>query len=151
MNEIKKEDQEFLEKLSEEMNSQNKRSTSYPIFVVYDKVKVYRDDGEEKERKSECDDMCDRCSELSDNGEDLPEDCDDCENNNCFVNFDWEDQIQEDNGIYFTAKACNEYIQRRRYAFYKPWSYAISGYFSEEMKRVMEIISKLTSDENTLR
>jgi hypothetical protein len=142
------EDLNFLEELSKKINSQDKRSTSYPLFVVYDKVQVFKEDGEERERKEEeTDGMCDKCLKLCKEGGDVPEDCDDCDD--CqFYHFDWEDRIQENDGIYFTAEACDEYIQRRRYAFNKPYSYAISSYFSEEMKKVLEIISKFTSESN---
>jgi len=153
MKQINIEDQKFLEELSEKMNTQDKRSTSYPLFVVFDREKVYREDGEETERDENYDgEVCEECeTNYADGaGDDYPDECLNCPAE-AFRRFNWEDRIQENDGIFFTADACNEYIERRRYAFNKPYSYAISSYHSEEMKRVMEIISKLTANDNPLK
>jgi hypothetical protein len=136
----------WLGELSRKINEQDKRGTSYPLFVVYDKKQIFREDGEERARKSEYDgELCARCEKDLELTGDLQDDCEDCPDD-AFYRFDWEDQICEDDGIYLTAEACNEYIARRRYNFNKPYSYAISAYYSEEMKRLMEIISKLTRE-----
>jgi Fe-S-cluster formation regulator IscX/YfhJ len=143
---IEHEDFLWLKELSQKINTQDKRATSFPLFVVYDRVQVPNENGSERERKSSdyCDiDPCEKCAKLEEEGEELPDDCEDCDPE-CFNYFDWEDRICENDGIYLTAEACNEYIARRRYAFDKPYSYAISAYYSEEMKRLMTIISKLT-------
>ncbi len=144
---INQEDKKFLEELSQKINTQDKRSTSYPLFVVYDRVQVPNEDGAERERKnsdySDEFEMCEKCQALEEAGDEVPDDCETCDPE-CFNYFDWEDRICENDGIYLTAEACNEYIQRRRYAFDKPYSYAISSYFSEEMKRLLDIISKMT-------
>jgi len=150
-------DIKFLIKLSRKMNEQDKRGTSYPLFVVYDKVKHYVhlggwDDPDGKERKEDQNyvDLCEGCKRLYDEDEVLPDECDDCDDE-CFLHFKYNDEILEDHGIYFTAEACNEYIKRRRYEFNEPYSYAISAYWSNEMRRVMEIICKITGDGKGLK
>jgi len=148
LDKISKEDQEFLEELSKEMNTQDKRCTAYVMFMIYDKIKVFRGDaGNEIERKDidyvDKNLLCEKCSKLNEDGEDLPETCEDCDPD-CFYTFDWEDQPQNSYGVFFTAKACERAVQRYRHHFNKPFSYGISAYHSAEMQRVMEIISKLT-------
>lgn len=152
---IQHEDFIFLKELSQKINSQDKRGTSYPLFVVFDKFKSYQENGSEQERDENYDgEVCLECeTNYADGaGDDYPDDCMNCPSE-AFRRFDWEDSICEDDGIFFTAEACDKYIESRRYAFNKPYSYAISAYRSEEMKRVMEIISKLTltTKENPLK
>lgn len=159
---IAEEELNFLKDLSREMNSQDKRMTHYVMFMVYDEVKVYCGDdwGDERERREDSYEdcfgnnlLCENCLKLLGDGEELPDDCNDCDSE-CFVSYKWELQPQDEAGVFFTAKACDEYIQSRRYAFNKPVSYGISMYRSDEMKRVMDIISKLTlkeGDKNPLR
>lgn len=147
MHEIKQSDLEELVKISEKMNSQDKRCTSYPLFVVYDREKEWNEDGDQRERKEDfdIDYLCDECKEELARGGTLEDWCTECDSD-CFWSFNWVDRIQENHGIFFTAEACDEYIQRRRYEFNKPYSYAISAYWSEEMKLVMNVISGLTND-----
>ena len=149
---IKPEDLKFLETLGKQMNEQDKRGTSYPLFVVFDRVRNYKIDGQECEGREDVDDewLCSGCLKQQEEENTLPNYCDECDSN-CFVQFDWENEILQDHGIFFTAEACDEYIARRRYEFNKPFSYAISAYWSNEMRRVMEIICGLTSDKNLLK
>ena len=153
---MRKEDLQFLKDLSKKMNEQDKRGTSYVYFMVRDKEKEYGDGDygfdERGERREDVDeyDLCDNCKKLHDEGEELPEDCSEC-NNECFHWFKWVKRIQTEHGTFLTAEACDEYIQRRRYAFTEPHSYGLSNYRSNEMRRVQEIISKLTTDKELLR
>jgi hypothetical protein len=145
---IEKKDAEFLKELSKKINTQNKRCTAYVMFMIYDKVKVYRgNEGSEIERKDmdyvNSKDLCDSCAKLYEDGDELPETCDDCDPD-CFYTFDWEEQPQDEYGVYFTAEACERAILRYGHHFNQAFSFGISAYHSEEMKRVMDIISKLT-------
>ena len=137
---------EKLKQISAEMNKQDHRSTFMPLFMVQEKVKVYgaEDWCSEKERRSEPDTdyLCDKCAEL----EELPNACDDCDDNS-FCYFNWEWQIQTDQGVFITAKACDEYIKRRSYEFGEVRSYAISAYWSDEMQRVLQYLSALSNDD----
>lgn len=148
---IKLEDVSFLEELSKKMVQQDKRATSYPLFMVYDKEKNYSIDGSEQERVREDEHLlCAGCLELVDEVKELPEYCLSCDSE-CFASFNWEILPQPDHGIFFTAEACDAYIQSRHYEFAEPCSYAISAYWSEEMKRVMDIIVNLTGDSKILK
>lgn len=149
MNNISKEDLDFLKELSKEMNTQDKRYTSHVMFMVYDEVKVYCGDwGNETERKDEIEEsyLCEECLKKYENDGDLPDHCDECDSD-LYVQFNWELQPCDEDGVFFTAKECDEYIEDRRYNFNKPCSYGISMYRSCEMRRVMNIISKLTLEE----
>ncbi len=154
---ISEEDKKFLIELSKKINAQDKRGTSHVYFMVRDKEKEYGEGDygfDEKERK-DCDhfdinDLCEKCKRLYHNDEDLPEDCNDCDNE-AYHWFKWVNRIQIEDGVFLTAEACDEYIQRRIYNFNEPHSYGLSNYRSEEMKRVQSIISRLTTDEELLR
>ena len=151
---IKEEDKKFLLKLSKEINSQDKRGTSHVFFMVSDLVRIYGDSSwcEEKERVEEPhdNDLCESCLKKYNKGDELPDKCDDCYNEA----FDWynlERQIMNDHGVFFTAKACEDYIESRHYQFHKPKSYGLSAYWSEEFKQIQTIISKLTTEKELLK
>lgn len=139
-----------MDTLKDEMLTQNKRGTAYPIFIVVEDKKVYgfdseyADDKERKEEYQDDEDMCENCRELEQEGEDLPNDCDLCDSV-CFVNF----KIEKDvpilrAGFFFTAKACNDHIEANRHHYGKTArSYAISAYHNKELKAVMvELVGK---------
>lgn len=148
---IKLEDVGFLEELSKKMVEQNKRSTSYPLFVVYDREKIVGEGSETERKEDQPEDLlCSECKKVEEEGGELPDWCINCDTE-CFWFFEWQDKIQENHGIFFTAEACDAYIRSRRYEFDKPYSYAISAYWSEEMKRVMDIIVNLTGDSQILK
>lgn len=150
---------ETIREIGAEMNSQDHRSTSHPLFVVVQDMKIYGVDtayGGVHERQDpdyvDDDCYCESCAELLEKGEDLPDDCDDCMEG-AFVTYRIEKDVpQLHHGVFFTAKACDEYIARRRYEFNgsnvsgDPHSYAISAYWSEEMKLVQEHLSKMGAE-----
>lgn len=157
MKNLSKEDLEFLTELSKKINKQDKRSTSYVYFMVRDREKEYGEEDygfDEKERKdSDClntVDLCSECEKLWEEDKELPDDCDEC-HPEAYHWFKWVNRIQIEDGVFLTAEACDEYIQRRIYNFNKPHSYGLSNYRSDEMRRVQEIISRLTTDEELLR
>jgi len=146
---MEQKDLDFLIELGKEMNTQNNRSTQFPAFVVMQKVKVYGDSSycSEVERKNSDDYnwedvLCDKCQKLLEDGKELPDLCDDC-NDEGFLWFNWEDKIVDNCGMFLTAKAAQRHIDENHYHYNKPFTYGISCWRNYEMQRVLEILSKL--------
>lgn len=143
---IKQEDVDKLIEIGVKMNTQDNRSTAYPLFVIQSLNKVYSENGCESERNEDIDDneLCKSCKELYDNEKDLPEQCEECDS----CGFHWFDNEYEFDlraGVFFTEQACEEHIKANDYHYTKPRSYAIGAWRNEEMQEVMRIISSLGS------
>jgi len=124
---ISDEQYERLEKIVEEMKTQDNRATQYPLFVVQEDQKVYGSSEwcNETERKEESDGkLCESCKKLEEENSEIPEYCDDCDSE-CFVSFNWEDVFDLQAGVFFTAKECNEHIRRNSYHYTNPRSYGM--------------------------
>lgn len=132
---------------------QDKRGTAYPIFIVVEDKKIYgmdSDFSEDKERKDfdtiNRSDFCKECQKLWDEGEELPEKCEDWDCLDSFINFKIEKNVPNMRaGFFFTANACNEHIEQNRHHYGKEaHSYAISAYHNDELKAVMvELIGEV--------
>lgn len=150
MPEIKltKENLDFLIDLGKRMNAQNNRATQSPMFVVKQKVRVYGERGwcSETERRDDSDgELCEECQKIEEEGGELPEYCPHCDDE-CFVSFNWEDEIVEDCGAFFTAEAAQNHIDCNGYHYHKPFVYGIPSWRNPEMKKVLEILSILGND-----
>ncbi len=146
--------EEKLVSLSKKMNAQDNRSTQFPLFIVVADEKVTCADGDgERQRIHEdrwnSNEMCGYCQEKWQLDEEVPEDCEDCDD----TMFHWY-QIEKhvpqlDHGVFLTAEECDSYIKRRSYAMkYNALSYAISAWRSNEMSEVLEFLSALGSKDN---
>lgn len=143
----------MIKEIAEEMIVQDKRSTSYVLFIVVEDKKVYGMDSayaqdRERDDRDNIDHewLCKSCQSLEYNDEEIPDDCDDCDDD-CFVHY----RIEKDvpnlyAAFFFTAKACNEHIERNRHHYNSTaHSYGISAYHNNELK---EIMTHLVGEEN---
>lgn len=125
--EISDEKYEFLQSLANELSTQDNRATQDVGFMVYHKVRerVHQDcDRDERERKDYYFewDLCDKCSELYDNDDDLPEDCKDC-CGGAFDHYKLEWKLDDRAWVFLTAKACDKHIEENYYHY---WEWAKS-------------------------
>ena len=139
---------ESLLEISQEMNTQNNRSTAHPLFVIQVDKKQYGAEGwcDEAERKEDYDheDFCESCAQLAeDNDEALPDYCENCAPE-MFVWYKWEKAFDLQAGVFFTAKACDEHIRCNDYHYSNPRSYAISAWRNYEMQDTMKFLKNLT-------
>lgn len=138
-----------IENIVNEMLTQSNRATQYPLFVVQEDVKVYGDESwcNHCERKEESDgELCEKCYQLQQDNEDLPDYCMDCDSD-CFVWYNWEEQFDLRSGVFFTAKACEEHIRLNHYHYIKPRSYGIGNWRNYEMPEVMKLLFTITGKE----
>lgn len=139
--------QQELETLAEEMFTQDKRSTSYVYFVVVEDKKVYgidsdyADGSERKDYDSlERSDLCEKCKKIWDNGEELPDECDEYGCEDSFVTY----RIDRDvpnlyAGIFFTSKACDEHIKNKAHHYNgTARSYGMSAVYNYQLRAVMD-------------
>ena len=146
MNTLNKEDLVFLKKLGKKMNKQNNCCTQFPLFVIKQKVKRYGDSGwcSEVERLEEIDESlyCQKCLKKYEKGKKLPDYCEECDSE-CFAHYNWEDEIVENVGCFFTSKEAKEHILLNYYHYHNPFVYGISCWRNYEMQKVLEILSRL--------
>jgi len=140
---ISDEDFKFLEELAKEMHSQNNRSTQYPMFCIQETVKdhVPSECADGKSRIEDSDgDLCKECSSKYEDDGDIPDDCDDCDDE-CFWHWRKEDKLSAgDTCTFFTAKACEEHIASNNYHYSKPVSFGVCAWRNYEMQNVMKFI-----------
>ena len=145
---------ETLVKIGKKMNAQDNRSTQLPLFIVVADEKIRCADGDGERQRIHEDgwdpnQMCSYCQERWQLNEEVPEDCEDC-NDNMFHWYQIEKHVpQLDHGVFLTGEECNDYIKRRSYAMKdKAVSYAISAWRSDEMSKVLEFLSALGSEDS---
>ena len=134
-----------LKKIGSEMNTQDNRSTQFPLFVIQVLKKVYKENGNETERRDidyiDTNDLCENCARNYDKGGDFPDVCDECPSS-LFISFDEEWQFDLRPGVFFTAKACEDHIAQNDYHYDKEIrSYAIGAWRNPEMQSVMQALS----------
>lgn len=138
-----------IKKIGEKMVKQHNRMTQYPLFVIMQKVKRYGEQGwcNEAERKSDLDEdlFCESCAKKQDDGE-APDYCEACDSS-CFVWFNWEDEIVDNVGVFFTEEECEEHIRLNGYHYTKPSSYVVSAWRNPEMQEVMRHLITLSGSE----
>jgi hypothetical protein len=147
---IEDEDYNFLQALVYKMTTQSNRATQYPLFVVMEDYEQLVPDGFGKEvrREGDCLDssyLCEKCKELYDNGDDLPEQCGDCDSE-AFMTIDIQERPNLNPGVFFTSDACDEHIKNNNYHYTYPRSYGIGNWRNEEMVEVMQLLFKLTGN-----
>lgn len=140
-----------LVEISELMRTQGNRATQYPLFVVQSlKKRLVGYDGDYncRERIEDVDiaSLCESCSVLSEEGIELPENCDACDSD-CFCYFREEYEIDDRAGVFFTEKACEEHIEANSYHYNSPRSFVISAWRNDEMVSVMQYLLSLTDGE----
>lgn len=147
---MKDEDIQMLKEIGERMNTQDNRSTAFPLFVVQSLVQrpspaelstgCERVDDDHLDR--EC--LCEKCNALYENDEELPDECEDCQDE-CFNFFTEEYEFDLQAGVFLTEQACEEHIKYNGYHYYKPRSYAVSAWRNNEMQNLMKMLSVLAS------
>ena len=148
--EIETADLKFLIELGKKMNAQDNRATQFVMFQVRQQEKVYTPDGDYSTRKDEIDgpDLCGNCFELYKENKDIPEKCEDWDCRGSFVHYNLEDAPVSDIGLFFTAKVAQAHIDQNHYHYDRPFVYGVSCWRNYEMQNVLEILSKLGSDDN---
>jgi len=148
---IKKEDEKFLLELSKKMNAQNNRATQCPLFVVQSKIAKYNEEGSEIERKEETIDafdhslLCEKCEDIQEKGDDLPDFCDDCDPD-LYDRFDLVYETVETTGAFLTAEAAQKHIDENHYHYVDPRVYGTGTWRNDEMQRLLSILSKISND-----
>ena len=140
-----------LVEISKLMREQGNRSTQYPLFVIQSLKKHYvgRDGdytGVSRIEDVDIASLCESCSFLSEEGTELPENCDDCDSEG-FCYFREEYEIDNNAGVFLTEKACEEHIEANSYHYNSPKSYVISAWRNAEMVSVMHYLLSLTEGE----
>lgn len=137
---------EEIKQIKNEILTQNKRSTSYVIFIIVEDKKIYgveSDWQDGRERKQNYDDpLCETCEAMAEgNGPDYPDECDECPDE-AFINY----RIEKDvpnlyAGFFFTAKAAEEHLQSNRHHYDSTAkTYGISAYHNYELKNVLKYL-----------
>jgi len=152
INKISDEDLAFLVKLGKEMNACNNRGTQFPMFEIRQKVKRWVEVGEDWDERERVEDaqpycLCPKCRELYDNDEDLPDDCDDCDEE-AYNHYKLEDEIVDRCGMFFTDKQAQEHIDLNDYHYNQPFTYATGSWRNYDLQKVLEILSKLGSEDD---
>lgn len=146
---ISDEQYEFLSKLVETLATQDNRSTQYPLFVIQVQEKVYGDSSwcTEKERNGDNDgELCEACTQLDEDGEELPDDCQKCDRD-CFNWFNWKDDYDLNAGVFLTAEACERHIKMNHYHYCEPKSFGISAWRNPEMQDLIKILFTIMGKE----
>lgn len=138
-------DLSHIDVIKHEMLTQNKRGTSFPIFIVVRDERIYGVDSNHscdgRERKEDLgeDDVCEVCWSHYQEYSEFPEECDDGDCDESFVNYRIEKDVpQMRAAFFFTAEACNAHIEANRHHYGRgAHSYAISAYHNPELKEVM--------------
>ena len=139
-----------IKQIKREMNTQDKRFTAWPLFIVQVKVKectldgahddyvYYNIEGDEVDKRS----VCKECKE-AEVGYPACGWCD-CNTKVAYRN-EW--KWAERAGFFFTAKACKTHIKFNKHHYGRgARSYAISACYNNELQVVMEHLAgnKLT-------
>lgn len=134
------------------MLAQEVQGTSYPVFVVRHKTKVFVEGhdyhGQQRKPKESTDvtSLCESCLKLHDKGEDLPEDCDEC-----FIDaydyFKWQYDI-DPRAVFLTGKGCLEYIEANRDRYGEDaHPFILSAEGNPELQAVMQLVINQLTDE----
>ena len=173
MNNLSKEDQEFINNLSHEMKIQDNRSTAQPFGLTIISTReetrpegvggynlyrrndetFYKDDFasfkedllEEYENKDFIITRINACNSFSDLERDW-----ELWNELEIESFDYdlvEDVSKMDFNFFLTEKACNDHIAKNRYHYRDPKSYGVCLIRNPEIERLYSIIHKLASNQ----
>jgi hypothetical protein len=135
--------------IGKELAIQDNLSSSWPIWCVMERKKVYVDymmDWTEKERRDPDyineSGLCEDCRKLYEDGE-LPETCEfDLCSTDTFNYFNWDDvpSFWKGPGMFLTQKACQEHIDDNRYDYTDPRPYAYSFYRNYELQPIVQAL-----------
>lgn len=135
--------QERLHKIGNDMVQQDCRITQNVLFVVQETVERVVPMGlADERRRVDCDSpdywkgMCETCAAMDENGDCLPDDCQDCDDN-LFYWVAIERDLNFEAGVFFTEAACDAHIKQNHYHYNEPRSYGISAWRNPEMQAVM--------------
>ena len=136
-----------IERIKDQMLTQDNRSTAYPIFIVVEKRKIYgvtyaNSDGRERIEEDWYDgELCESCEAKLEDGFTLDDDCNDCPDS-AFRYYRTEEDVPNLRaGFFFTAEACDAHIQANRHHYDDTAkSYAISAYHNQELQAVMKYL-----------
>lgn len=126
-----------------EMAVQDNRSTQYPLFVIQQDTRIWADQGndyDERERKEDTEEywLCDACQKLYEAGDDMIDDCHDCDEE-AYDHYKIEQEfVIGTAGVFFTAKACQQHIDENNYHYRNPQVYSIAAWRNPEMVEVMQ-------------
>lgn len=150
-------EQEALKEIGREMNRQDNRGTSYPLFIVVREERIYGiesgwRDGVERKNTDGIDlkkEVCERCRKHYDEYNELPPDCEDFDCDDSFVGYRVEKDVpQLRAGFFLTAEACNAHIEANQHHYGRAaHSYAISAYNNHELQKVLRHLSILGSED----
>ncbi len=150
------EDEKFLLELGYKMNAQDNRMTQFPLFVIQHTVRVPSyfhemeyDDCERKE-DIEDEDLCESCRKLRSEGDEIPDNCENCDSE-CYNYWKNEEQFDLEAGVFLTAEACEDHIKLNHYHYNNPKSYAIGAWRNPEMQNLLRILSKNANADNNPR
>jgi len=145
------EDAELVD-IGQRMAKQDNRATQNVMFAVMVDVKVPAPDylAEDQERKDsdyyDLDMLCEKCADLHENGEELPDHCDDCDPE-CFWSYRVEQKLEvETCGVFFTAEACQAHIDANHYHYSNPRVYGIGSWRNPEMQLVQKHLIELANE-----
>lgn len=129
-----------------EMSTQDNAMTTFPMFVVYDDRKEYvgyDGDWSHKERVMSDmlneNDLCAKCLKRLKADKDLPDECDECAYG-AFYHYKIISSADLRAGVFFTKKACEDHIEKRRFYYYNPRPYCIGAWSNPEMQNVIKFI-----------
>lgn len=136
-----------IKAIGDEMAIQDNRSTSYVMFVVVEDKKVYGVTNDDYRERKDTDmytyeDLCEDCNQSQETEGMVPEECDNSDCDESFINY----RIEEDvpnlyAGVFFTAKACQAHLDSNRHHYNSTAKvYGISAYHNWEMREVMEFL-----------
>lgn len=140
-----------LHEISKLMREQDNRGTQYPLFVVRHTVKVWVEghdyDGYERKEEADVTALCEICLRLHDDGEVLPDDCEEC-HIDAWDYYKLKQEIDTRAGVFFTEKECDDHIASNHYHYEDDaHSYVISAWRNPEMVAVMQYLLSLTGEE----
>lgn len=142
-----------MQEIGNELAHQDNLHTAWPIWYVTEIKKIYttvEGEWEFQERMDpdilDEDELCTSCSELNEDGKDLPETCDKC-GNAAFAYYNEERQFTSYGSEFFlTQKACQEYIDANSYHFNDPKPYAGSAFRNHEIQPIIQFLIKLSGN-----
>lgn len=164
---ITDEQYEFLKKMSENMEKQYSRGTAYPLFCVYQKVKIFTpedfsDDFEfyDKEENSysleeiiellknkdeflaifDCEEkLYDRFIEEEYNVESIADDL------NLELQYYRTEIVPVSGQVYFTEEEAQNHIDFNNYHYKEPFTYVVNAWRNPEMKTILDILYGITN------
>ena len=141
-----------VENIGKKMLTQENRMTQYPLFVIMVDEKIARSpdwDWDDKERVDiDClngQDLCENCMKILENDQDLPPECDDCDDG-AFDFFQVKRVPDLRAGVFFTLDACQKHIDANDYHYVNPKPFVVGAWRNEEMQQVMQHLCSLAGE-----